>query len=70
MLRENSKNFVDGTQNERIEREELKLKYCMSVILKEGIVWKKSSCRDGKGKIGEEREEKGKGVHATFLTNH
>ena len=50
--------------------EELKLKYCMLVILKEGIVWKKSSCRDGKGKIGEDQEGKGKGVHATFLTSH
>ena len=47
-----------------------KLKYCMLFILKEGIVWKKSSCRDGKGKIGEDQEEKGKGVHVTFLTNH
>ena len=35
------------------------LKYCMLVILKEGIVWEKSSCRDGKGKIGEDQEGKG-----------
>ena len=35
----------------------------MLVILKEGIVWEKSSCRDGKGKIGEDQEGKGKGEH-------
>ena len=34
----------------------------MLVILKEGIVWEKSSCRDKKGKIGEDQEGKGKGV--------